>query len=77
MKNIMDRDNGGIDYTDNEKLEYGANYPDADRTTEIIFSPDKGVITVSSDDESGEESLSAAQAEARAGGFKDKVDDRR
>ena len=66
FENIMDRDNGGIDYTDNEKLEYGANYPDADRTTEIIFSPDKGVITVSTDDESGEESLSAAQAEARA-----------
>lgn len=66
FENIMDRDNGGIDYTDNEKLEYGADYPESDRATEIIFSPDSGEITVSSDDESGEEALSASQAEAHA-----------
>ena len=66
FENIMSRENGGIDYTDNEKLDCGAKYPDADRTTEIIFSPDKDVLTTVSDDENGEEPLSAAQAEAHA-----------
>lgn len=66
FENIMSRENGGIDYTDNEKLDCGAKYPDADRTTEIIFSPDKDVLTAVSDDENGEEPLSAAQAEAHA-----------
>lgn len=66
FENIMDKDNGGIDYTDKEKLECGAEYPEAERPTEIIFSPDNGEVTVPSDDENVEEPLSAAQAEAHA-----------
>ncbi|MGN0552042.1 MAG: helicase-exonuclease AddAB subunit AddA, partial [Oscillospiraceae bacterium] len=69
FENIMSRENGGIDYTETERLEYGANYPEADRTTEIIFSPDSGT-NVTDDEENGGESVSAVQAEARAAAAK-------
>lgn len=66
FENIMSRESGGIDYTEAERLEYGAAYPEADRATEIIFSPDSGTAVPDDNDEEGGEAVSAVQAEARA-----------
>lgn len=63
FENIMNKKSGGMDYTSGERLEYGASYPNCDRATEIIFSPDTAApITDDNDDEP----ISAVQAEARA-----------
>lgn len=67
FQNIMSRKSGGMDYTEGERLEYGASYPEGDRATEIIFSPDNAITDDNDDDE---EPISASQAEARATAFK-------
>lgn len=67
FQNIMSRKSGGMDYTEGERLEYGASYPEGDRATEIIFSPDNATADDNDDDD---EPISASQAEARATAFK-------
>ncbi len=69
FQNIMSRRSGGMDYTEGERLEYGASYPEGDRATEIIFSPDISTAATDGSD-NDEEPISAAQAEARATAFK-------
>jgi ATP-dependent helicase/nuclease subunit A len=68
FETVMSRDVGEIDYTDSEKLEAGAVYPDEDRSTEFIFAE----CPNSADDtkESEDESLSDEQAEARCAALK-------
>lgn len=64
---LMSEQVGGIDYTDTERLALGAEYPDADRSTEFIIAAE--IQDTDADDDSdhdGEESIADINAEAYA-----------
>lgn len=69
---LMSKRNGGTDYTSDERLELGAEYPEADRATEFIFANElesESEQTASVDDgedPSDEISLAEINAEAYA-----------
>lgn len=60
---LMSKENGEIDYTENEALVQGLEYPDGDRTTEIIIVPDNDESTENDD---GEDASSNCEARAAA-----------
>lgn len=62
---LMSRENGEVEYTEDEALIQGAEYPEGDRTTEIIIVPDSGEIT-----ENDDEDEVSSNCEARAAAMK-------
>ncbi len=68
--NLMSKDTGDVDYTDEEALVQGAEYPEGDRTSEIIIVPDDTEEKADgNEDDSGGEEL-YADSEARAAAHK-------
>lgn len=63
---LMTEETGEINYTEKEALVQGAEYPESDRTTEIIIVPAES----GDEDSEDEESASAAQCEAKAVSYK-------
>lgn len=77
FETVMSRETGGIDYTESERLEAGAVYPEADRSTEFIFAkeaeetPVPAALSETDDgEEAGEETAAEVCAEARAAALK-------
>ncbi len=69
FENIMTVRTGGIDYTEAERLEAGAVYPEADRAAEFIFAGETGESVspaADSEDEPEEEGQTAAEVNAEA-----------
>lgn len=64
---LMSRENGEIDYTDGEALVQGLEYPEGDRTTEIIIVPDNDE---SDENEDGEDVSPNCEAKAAAAKIK-------
>lgn len=62
---LMSKENGEIDYTDEEALVQGLEYPEGDRTTEIIIVPDN-VESSGSGVNDDEERDASQNCEARA-----------
>lgn len=60
---LMSRENGEVDYTDGEALVQGMEYPEGDRTTEIIIVPDNNEST---ENEDGEDASPNCEARAAA-----------
>lgn len=73
---LMGKSVGEVDYTDEEALVRGLEYPDADRTTEIIIAPcggtaqDDAVSETSEDSEPESEGADTAVCEAAAAAAK-------
>lgn len=70
---LMTKRVGGIDYTEDERLEQGAKYPDADRSTEFIFAEEVPVpedTENDTEDDGGGESAAEINAEAYAAAAK-------
>lgn len=61
---LMSKENGEIDYTENEALVQGLEYPEGDRTTEIIIVPDNEEST-ENDDEDASPNCEARAAAAK------------
>ncbi len=59
---LMSRENGEIDYTADEALVQGLEYPEGERTTEIIIVPDNDENTESEDDEDASPNCEARAA---------------
>lgn len=62
---LMSRENGEIDYTAEEALVQGLNYPEGYRTTEIIIVPDNGENTENEDEEDVSPNCEAKAAAAK------------
>lgn len=61
---LMSRENGEIDYTEEEALVQGTEYPEGDRTTEIIIVSDNGEVPENEDEDA------SPNCEARAAAAK-------
>lgn len=63
---LMSAENGEVDYTQNEALVQGLEYPEGDRTTEIIVVPQNDEQSENAEDENGEEVAPISEARAAA-----------
>ncbi|MDE6595774.1 MAG: UvrD-helicase domain-containing protein, partial [Oscillospiraceae bacterium] len=62
---LMSKENGEIDYTAEEALVQGMEYPEGDRTTEIIIVPDDDENTKDEDEEDVSQNCEAKAAAAK------------
>ena len=67
---LMSRETGEVDYTDEEALIQGLEYPDGDRTTEIIIVPDDDAAEAADEDNDEDDDEIFADSEARAAAVK-------
>lgn len=70
---LMSRENGEIDYTAEEALVQGLEYPEGDRTTEIIIVPDDDKGTENEDGEDDEDASPNCEAKAAAAKIKSMI----